>query len=286
MTTGNNTMVPQTVLNCLGTAAPPSSCMSPDNHFDSIIGLDMDTGAINWSARGLPSDVWNVACGLNVPGFLVAPGPFFPGVYGNCPNGTPIGTGPDWDFGQGPMILSGGLVGAGQKSGMFWAFHVNTGKLAWNTQAAPGGITGGLQWGSATDGKRVFVAAANSGTSQMPAPGGAAIWMLKDGSPTTSGGWAALDAKTGAVVWTTKDPIGSRAEAAVSATNDVVFGCKLAPGIGKMVAMHAETGAILWSYDSGGPCNAGASISYGMVFWGSGNYSGFGTPKKVFGFGF
>ena len=55
------------------------------------------------------------------------------------------------------------LVGAGQKSGMFWAFKRKTGELAWSTQAAPGGVTGGLQWGSATDGRRIFVAAANSG---------------------------------------------------------------------------------------------------------------------------
>jgi polyvinyl alcohol dehydrogenase (cytochrome) len=101
------------------------------------------------------------------------------------------------------------------------------------------------------------------------------------------------------VLWTTKDPTfpttpnGSRAEGAVSATNDVVFGCNLAPATagapagttgGLMVAMNAKTGAILWSYASGGPCNAGASISDGMVFWGSGTFSGFG-PKKLFAFG-
>ena len=79
--------------------------------------------------------------------------------------------------------------------------------------------------------------------------------------------------------------MGSRAEGAVSATNDVVFGCNLAPGVGRMFAMHAKTGAILWSHDSGGTCGAGASISDGMVFWGSGNFTGFGTPKKIFAFG-
>ena len=285
MTTGNNTAVPQTVLDCLATAAPPSSCMSPDNYFDSIIALDMDTGTIKWGARGLPSDVYNVACGLNVPGFVISPGPFFPGVYGNCPYpGNPTGAGPDWDFGQGPMLLGGGLVGAGQKSGKFWAYNLKTGALAWSTQVAPGGITGGLQWGSATDGNRIFVAAANSGSAQAGGGTGAMPWTLKDGTTTISGGWAALDRKTGTVLWTTKDPIGSRAEAAVSAANGVVFGCNLAIGVGRMVAMDAETGAILWSYDSGGPCNAGPSISDGMVFWGSGTYAGTG-PRKVFAFG-
>ena len=91
-----------------------------------------------------------------------------------------------------------------------------------------------------------------------------------------------MDRKTGAVLWTKPDPMGSRAEAAVSATNEVVFGCNLA---GTMFAMHALTGATLWSYPSNGTCNAAASISGDMVFWGSGNYSGFGTPKKIFAFG-
>jgi polyvinyl alcohol dehydrogenase (cytochrome) len=175
-------------------------------------------------------------------------------------------------------------VGAGQKSGKFWAFHVNSGHLAWSTQAAPPGITGGLQWGSATDGDRIFVAAANSGTALVPAPAGASHWTLKDGSTTISGGWAALDRKTGAVLWTTKDPIGSRSEAPVSGANGVVFGCNLAFGIGTMVAMNAKTGAILWSFNSGGMCNAGASIAKGMVFWGNGTFAGTGA-KKVFAFG-
>lgn len=282
MSTGNNYAVPQSVLLCLSQGTPASQCMSPDNHFDSVIALDLDSGQIKWGARGLPSDVWSVACGLNTPGFVIDTN--FPGVYGNCPNQNPNTAGPDYDFAQGPMLLGDGLVGAGQKSGIFWAFDRATGNLVWKTQAAPGGITGGLQWGSATDGDRIFFAASNSGTAQAGGGTGAKPWTLKDGTVTVSGGWGALDRKTGAVLWTTQDPIGSRSEAPVSAANDVVFGCNLAPNVGRMVAMNAKTGAILWSYDSGGMCNAGASISDGMVFWGNGTFAGTGT-KKVFGFG-
>lgn len=281
MATGNNYAVPQTVLACL-VGGTPANCISPANHFDSIIALDMTTGAINWATRGLPSDVWNVACGLNTPGFVV--GPWFPGVYGNCPNANPATAGPDHDFAQGPMWLGGGLVGAGQKSGKFWALDHKTGAVAWVTQAAPGGVTGGLQWGSATDGNRIYVAVANSGPSTNGGGVGALPWTLKNGSTTTAGGWAALDRKTGSVLWTTKDPDGSRAEAAVSGANGVVFGCNLAAGAGTMRALDARTGEVLWSYDGGGPCNAGPSIAGGMVFWGSGTFTGFG-PKKVFAFG-
>jgi polyvinyl alcohol dehydrogenase (cytochrome) len=296
MATGNNFMVPQSVLSCLGSGGSPASCMSPDNHFDSILALDVSTGAIAWSARGMPSDVWNVACGLTVPGFVV--GPWFPGVYGNCPNGNPATAGPDWDFPQGPMLFGGNggdnqggnLVGAGQKSGMFWAFNAKTGKPAWSRQVAPGGVTGGMQWGSATDGKSIFVAASNSGPSSNGGGVGALPWTLKDGSTTLAGGWAALDANKGTVLWTTADPgwaagqYGNRAEAPVSGANGVVFGCNLAAAKGTMYALDAKTGAPLWSYDSGGPCNAGASIADGMVYWGSGTFSGAG-PKKVFAFG-
>jgi len=308
MTTGNNVSAPESVVTCLKNGQPPSSCVDPADHFDSVVALDLDTGKINWAARGLPHDLYNVACGINVPGAFTIPVPgvpgLTPGTYDNCPwspPGPPTYTDPDEDFAQGPMLLGNGLVGAGQKSGVFWAFKRNPGgqqgqqqgqlgqqgqqaELVWHTQVVPGGITGGMQWGSATDGKRIFVASANSGTRLAGAGSGAVDWTLKDGTKTKAGGWAALDSNTGAVIWTTKDPNGSRAEGAVSATNDVVFGCNLAPGIGRMVAMNANTGAILWSYDTGAPCNAGASISDGMVFWGSGTFSGQG-PKKLFAFG-
>src|SRR5262245_44614426 len=291
MATGNNTSAPQSAVDCLKAGQPPASCVDPTDYFDSVVALDLNTGKINWGARGLPNDVYNVACGLSVPGlFDFVPAPFLPGIYDNCPyvnpetpKVEPTKRDPDWDFAQGPMLLGNDLVGAGQKSGVFWAFKRKTGQLVWATQAVPGGITGGMQWGSATDGSRIFVASANSGTAKAGAGSGAVDWTLKDGTKTKAGGWAALDPTNGAVIWTTKDPMDSRAEGAVSATNDVVFGCNLSP-VGRMFAMHAVTGAILWSFDSGGPCHAGASISDGMVYWGSGTFSGFG-PKKVFAFG-
>lgn len=292
--TGNNYMVPQSVLNCQAGGGSPAACQSPDNHVDSIVALDIRTGAIKWGARGLPSDTWSVACGLNVPGAITI-GPGYPGVYDNCPNGNPGTAGPDHDFAQGPMLFGGNggdneggnLVGAGQKSGVFWAFNAKTGKPAWARQVAPGGVTGGLQWGSATDGRTLFVAASNSGPSTNGGGAGALPWTLKDGTVTTAGGWAALDAQKGTVKWTTADPNGSRAEAAVSLANGVLFGCNMAAGVGSMRALDAKTGQPLWSYDSGAPCTAGPSIVDGMVFWGSGTFGLFGPtgPKKVFAFG-
>lgn len=291
MATGNNYWVPASVQSCVGSGGSPASCMSADNHFNSIVAMDLTTGAIKWAARGLPYDAWNVGCGLNVPGVFVVP------PNDNCPNPQ----GPDWDFAQGPMLFSDtgndddvGLVGAGQKSGMFWTFRAKDGKLIWSTQVAPAGLTGGLQWGSATDGQNIFVAVANSGlTGSATNPG---VWTLKDGSTTTAGGWASLDASTGNVQWTTKDPLNSRAEAAVSGANGVIFGCNLDQVHGTMYALDARSGKILWSFNGGsgqspfvsgvfGACNAGPSIVDGMVFWGTGTFQGAPGPKKVFAFG-
>ena len=280
MTTGNNYWVPTEVVDCINGGKPAVACMDPANHFDSIVAMDASTGAIRWAGRGLAYDTWSVACGLVVPGvFTVA-------RSDNCP----ALEGPDWDFAQGALLFGRDKgdrlrVGAGQKSGMFWAFDAVTGAPAWQTQVAPGGVTGGLQWGSASDGNRIYVAISNSGPSTNSAGFGAADWTLADGSTTRSGGWAALDPRTGAVLWTTRDPLGSRAEGAVSVANGVVFGCNVDYARGTMYALDARTGQTLWSHDSGGQCNAGPSIADGMVFWGSGTYLGGSTPKRFFAFG-
>jgi polyvinyl alcohol dehydrogenase (cytochrome) len=50
------------------------------------------------------------------------------------------------------------LLGIGQKSGFYWAIDPSTGKVVWSTQIGPGSFAGGMEWGSATDGQRVYVA--------------------------------------------------------------------------------------------------------------------------------
>jgi len=279
--TGNNYAVPQSVLNCLKAGGAPTSCLDPNDHFDSVIGLSLADGHITWSKRGVPYDAFNTGCGLYVPYVFTLP------PNDNCPNPA----GPDWDFAQGPMLLGGPLfsflnshIGGGEKSGVFWSFDRNAGTVDWMTQVAPGGLTGGLQWGSATDGQRIYVAASNSGVEVGDAPPVPQPWTLKDGTTVLSGGWAALDSTTGKVLWTTPDPKGSRAEAPVAIANGVMYGCNLDPVNGTMYALSAQTGAVLWSYNSGGACEAGPSIADGVVYWGSGNGQGVGGPHKLFAF--
>jgi polyvinyl alcohol dehydrogenase (cytochrome) len=132
--------------------------------------------------------------------------------------------------------------------------------VLWSTQAGTGGVSGGLQWGSAVDGARVYTANANSEAKQ---------WTLKDGTTTTAGGWAALDAATGRILWTTAAPTGAGAPGPMTAVDGVVFGCS-ADADGHMYALKASSGAILWDYPSGDACYSGASVVDGTVYWGTG----------------
>jgi polyvinyl alcohol dehydrogenase (cytochrome) len=268
--TGNNYSVPGTVVDCVLAAgdnpAAVQACNSPDNHFDSVIAFNLSTGAIKWSRFALPFDAWNVNC---IPGF---------GDPDNCP----VPTGPDYDFGQGPTLFQAGagpakrdLVGIGQKSGQYWALDAATGAVDWVTQVGPGGITGGLQWGSATDGTRIYTAVANS----LHRP-----WTLVSNGQATGatiswGLWSALDPSTGKILWQTANPTGDTSQGAVSGANGVVFGCSSDPD-GHMFALNAASGAILRDFVSGGACQAGAAISGGTVYWGSGYQAAIGlTPN-------
>ena len=267
--TGNNYSIPPAAQACVAAAAGDpvltQQCIAPDDHFDSVLALDLKTGAIRWATRALPFDAWTVDCI-----------PFF-GDGTNCPEPA----GPDYDFGQAPALFSIGkgrqLVGAGQKSGQYWALDPATGQVQWVTQAGPGGTAGGLQWGSAVDGKRVYTANANSNGR---------AWTLVPGGGTVTGGvWSGLDATTGQVLWQTATPDHGGSSGPVTTTNGVVFGCSL-DATGHMYALDGATGAILWQFVSGGSCLSGAAIVGDDVYWGSG-YSnfGFGTPNnKVYAF--
>ncbi len=268
--TGQNYMLPPSVLQCVDDAnqngGDPRLCNDPRNLFDSIIALDLDTGAILWGQPAIPFDAWNVAC-------LIGPA-------SNCPSPT----GPDYDISQGPMLFTTEdgreLVGAGQKSGIFWVHDRDTGELVWHTQVGPGGLAGGLQWGSATDGKRIYVAEANSDRH---------LWNLVNPSPdspasTTGGGWAALDAATGAILWQTAAPLEAVAWAPVAVNKrGLVFTCAMDDD-GHMYVLDAATGERLWSFASGGSCVAGAAMVDKEIFWGSGYVGpgGVGIPNNQF----
>jgi len=287
--TGNNYTVPQEILDCVAAGGTPEEvrdCImavpgSDQNYFDAIVSLDLNTGAVKWANTVLDFDTWTVAC-------------FFGGP--NCPEDA----GPDYDFGQGPALYTIGqgnakqdIVGAGQKSGIYWAVNPDNGQEIWHTQVGPGGELGGLQWGSAVDGNRVYCAVSNS--NFIP-------WTMSTGpgaGQTVNGGfWAALDAATGQTLWEVAgdnapgvtpafpvpDPIANNM-GPVSAINGVTFGGAM-DAEGTMRAFNSATGEILWEFESGGTVISGAAISDGSVYWGSGYANfGLGTPNhKLYAF--
>ncbi|WP_213455465.1 outer membrane protein assembly factor BamB family protein [Rhizomonospora bruguierae] len=249
VTTGNNYHVPASVSDCQTAGGTPAQCMSPDNHVDSVLALNMRTGRVIWASGARLFDAWNLSC--------------FPGFP---PNNCPVHVGPDYDFGDGAHLLtirdssgrSRKVVGGGQKSGQYWLLDAATGAVLWSAATGPGGKVGGILWGTATDGHRIYLAQANF--DKLP-------YQLPDGTITTGSSFAALDAQTGAVVWQVADVADGYAWAPVSVANGVVFASSTN---GHMYAINAATGRYLWDFKAPYSSNAGAAVVDGIVYWGNG----------------
>jgi len=156
--------------------SPPATGTS-----DSLVAIDLATGKQKWVFQALANDVWNMSCpvGPPAPGTKLKPNCFFAG------EGSVMR---DHDFGGGPVIWRGKgkeLILGGQKSGDVWAVDSTTGKQVWRHQFGKGSPLGGVHWGIATDGTRVFAPIADPG---VPAPLGAA-------------GLYAVDIASGKVAW-------------------------------------------------------------------------------------
>ncbi|MER7639367.1 PQQ-binding-like beta-propeller repeat protein [Streptomyces sp. NPDC126522] len=250
--TGNNYTVPDGVC----TAPEQTGCTPPaaDDYVDSILALRLQDGTVAWADHTLDADLWTL----------------------------PRPSGPDFDFGAGPNLFtttnpatdrSEQLLGIGQKSGVYWAVRPATGEVAWQTRVGPDGnvANGGIVYGTAADGRRVYVAEGD--TAKLPYTlGGSGPYA---GKTVTGGSWAALDPATGKILWQTPDPVGAVDDSFVSTANGVVYAGSLADTGTNMYALDAKTGTILWSFASGGSVTGGAAIVDGSIYWGSG-YCGTG----------
>lgn len=273
--TGNNYTTPDAATACAtadqGTNPPvdDSNCTAPDDYFDSVLALNLQTGRLEWGHKVQGYDAWNVACLIGYqPGATWCPAP-----------GSP-----DFDFGgsspnlfvvKGPNGLPQTLVGDGQKSGIYWAFDPTNGKIVWDRLIGPGSSLGGIEWGSAYDLQRIYTAEANPDLFGPPNT----YSLCCGGGTATGGSWAALDPQTGAFDWQTAVPGGYAALGPVSMANGVMFGESMdgSSTDPDMFALDAATGKILWSYAAGSSVIAGPSIVDGTVYWGAG-YTHLGLP--------
>ena len=125
------------------------------------------------------------------------------------------------------------VLGIGQKSGDYWALNPDDGGVVWRTKVGPGGLGGGVEWGTATDGERIYVAEANTSRRPFTLSGTGPF----AGTTVTSGYWSALNPATGAILWQTPDPQGSKDPGFVTTANGVVYVGSAAGSGGNMYAL-------------------------------------------------
>jgi polyvinyl alcohol dehydrogenase (cytochrome) len=255
VTTGNNYAVPAPLAD--------GGTLPAGDRLESIVALDLATGKPRWSQRMTTGDIWNFALLANH----------------------------DYDFGCGANLfqatISGvehDMVGAGQKSGVYWALDADTGAVLWHTQVGPGGHLGGIHWGTAVDSQRIYVGV-NDEVGSAYKLGGTGS---QAGMTTSVGSWAALDPATGQILWQIANPTmtapvnGASVNGPVTVINGVVLVGSMDDD-GTMLALNAQTGDKLWSYASGATVYGAPAIVDGVVYWGNGYPQRlfFGTPGNT-----
>jgi polyvinyl alcohol dehydrogenase (cytochrome) len=218
----------------------------PANTSDSFMAFDMDTGKLAWFTQITDGDAYNVDCDIPAQKQV------------NCPQAK----GPDFDFGSSAILVdlpSGrrALI-AGQKSGVVSAVDPDHhGVLLWQTRVGHGGSLGGVQWGSAADANKVYIAV--SDVERHAAPSGSAAGRASvfgvpyELVPNAGGGLFALKLDSGQVVWHTPAPPCTKPgcspaqSAAVTAIPGVVFSGSID---GHLRAYSTGTGAIIWDVDT------------------------------------
>jgi polyvinyl alcohol dehydrogenase (cytochrome) len=236
--------------------------------------MDLKTGRLLWSQQLTGGDTYNLSC--------TAP------TRANCPSTT----GPDADFGQPPILvaLDGGkreLVVA-QKTGMAYALDPDQhGTVLWRARAGEGGLFGGSQWGSASDGRNMYVAISGQKVRAVGDPQSQRGFRLVL-DPHAGGGLAALDLATGKVVWNapppapaTCPPTSTDCSPAQSAAVTVIPGVVFSGSVdGHLRAYATQSGQVIWDMNTahayeavnggtarGGSMDAaGPAVVNGMVF--------------------
>ena len=209
---------------------------------DAVLALDAKTGKLLWSHQVTAGDVFNNACS-------------FPGNP-NCPPPS----GGDFDFGQPPIlvVLANGrreLV-IGQKSGIAYALDPDKeGTILWQTRVGSGGPLGGIMWGSAVDGQKMYVAVSDLGFKGIAPDKNSAQGFRLLLNSTQGGGLFALDLKTGEKVWSAppahdcgdRDNCSPGQSQAVTGIPGVVFSGSLD---GHLRAYSTSDGKIVWDVNT------------------------------------
>jgi polyvinyl alcohol dehydrogenase (cytochrome) len=221
----------------VGTGEATSEPAEPTT--DAILAIDLATGSIRWRFQATANDIFLTGCMAKRNGL-------------NCPPKESVFL--DADFGASTILANrpGGrdIVLAGQKSSTLYALDADNGKVLWSHNFGPGSVIGGIHWGIAYDGKRVFApVSVLPGRDGRPGPGQVA-------------GLHAVDVDTGKVEWSYEpqgDCTGDRPTRVkncaggigLSGAATVVDGAVLAGSVdGFLRAFDAASGQLLYQYDT------------------------------------
>jgi len=241
-----------------------------DGNSDAVMAFDLDSGEKLWVSQQTASDAWNMACLIE-------------GVedHSNCP----VENGPDYDFGASVILVSlddeRDVVVGGQKSGSVMGIDPDTGETLWSSKLGRGGVQGGVHFGMASDGRRVYVPINDMyyvvddllyGEDDPPRPGLYAV-NAENGEPD----WF-IPAPGACGDMQNCDPGISQAIAAIP-------GAVVAGYLDGHLRIHAgDSGEILWDLDTvqdfetvsgetargGSFSGGGAAIADGMIYINSG----------------
>ena len=196
----------------------------PSKFSDAMLALDSKSGEIRWGKQILERDVWTPA--------------------------EPIG--PDFDFAGGPQLFEANvngvrrkLVGAAQKSGIYWVFDRSNGDVVWKTTVSYGGVTGGMH-SDASVGDGVIYCWGNNAFDHGIDPVDSAMNV------------AALDAATGKILWKKNKSQQSALTTAGFLSQDVY----LVPSLdGKVHGYRISDGEMIWhSPEVSGPISSSIAV--------------------------
>ena len=228
-----------------------------DGNSDAVLALDLDTGERIWTRQLTPGDAWNVAC-------MMVDNP-------NCPEEN----GPDFDISASQLIIDlpdgGQRIVGGHKTGSVWAVDpdvppgTESPELEYWTRLGRGSIQGGVHFGLAAEGTRIYV-------------------PINDMNDTRNGqyldpeaarpGVHAVDALSGEVLWSTvqENVCGEGrpyCDPGISAAVTAIPGAVIAGHLdGHLRAYDGATGEAVWDFDMarqfqavGGRTGRGGSVS-------------------------
>jgi len=252
-----------------------------DSRSNSVVALDLKSGRVAWAWQVVAGDAWNVGCMVGLE---------------SCPENS----GPDADIGSGTILgsLPSGpdRLFIGLKSGMALAIDpVTHDRALWSNRVGRGSIQGGIQFGMAYDGTRLYVPIADMANSMDSSN------LARDrsaGKPRP--GLYALDPVTGRLLWSNAadDVCKGRkfCDAGILASIAAIPGAVFAGQMdGRLRAYDSTDGRVLWDYDTSEPVNAlggvkahggsigggGPVVHDGMVYTNSGYGLYFHMPGNV-----